>query len=177
MTREIPLTKGAVAIVDDEDYERLSAYRWHLAGRRYAARTVKRGGRTSKIWMHREIIGAADDAIVDHRDGDGLHNCRVNLREATVQQNTVNRRVALGAATGYRGVYRQANARTFRAHLTFEGAFVHIGSFRIAAAAARAYDVAATERFGEFAVLNFSHQRDWLFPHEHVGIWPPQAPG
>jgi hypothetical protein len=60
--REIVLTRGKVALVDDEDYPRLATYKWHLAvggsGRLYARRNEGRRG----VLMHREILSGLNAA-------------------------------------------------------------------------------------------------------------------
>ena len=96
--REIPLTRGFVAVVDDEDYEKLQQLSWYAdtgaSGLVYAARGLPRNGsrRRDKIRMHRQILSLArgDSAHVDHKDGDGLNNRRSNLRKCTPSQNLRN---------------------------------------------------------------------------------------
>src|SRR5512137_2810735 len=87
--RIIQLTQGATAFVSDEDYDRLSQYRWKLlkdGDRRYA---VREEGSTL-IDMHQDVLGAKDGLLIDHRDRDGLNNVRSNLRYATRSQNQIN---------------------------------------------------------------------------------------
>src|SRR5690348_1244113 len=115
MTREIPLTKGAVALVDDADERVVQGYKWHLTGDgRYAgARTSRRHGHR-QVYMHRLILGASADVRVDHINGDGLDNRRVNLRLATHQENNFNRKAT--GPLGFKGVF--PNRKRFAARIT-----------------------------------------------------------
>ena len=97
--REIPLTKNKVAVVDDEDYERIAQFKWHSVCMGlyrkiwYAVRDARDGEQMEieRIYMHREIMGATPGVEIDHRNGDGLDNRKQNLRPATHAQNIRNR--------------------------------------------------------------------------------------
>ncbi|MGC4375768.1 AP2 domain-containing protein [Fictibacillus sp. Mic-4] len=149
--REIPLTKGKVAIVDEEDYEKLSRYKWFTHGEGYAARAIwkpKRG----IILLHRQIIGAKAGEIVDHINGDRLDNRKKNLRISDYKgnaRNTVQRK-----KNGYKGVYRTRNNQRWRACISTGGKQIHIGTFDCEIEAALAYNKKALELFGEFARIN-----------------------
>lgn len=149
MTREITLTRGFVAIVDDEDFDTLSMHRWHASGSHtvYAARMVDR----KFIYMHREVVKAPKGVPVDHANRLTLDNRRANLRPCTVSQNVANR--VLRSRSGFRGAY--AHRRRWRAQIKVDGSMVRLGSFETPHEAALAYDEAAFAHFGEFAVLNF----------------------
>ena len=101
--REIPLTQGKTALVDDEDYEGLSQFRWfaHKNGKTfYAARSMNPG----IVKMHRFILGVVDPKIeVDHEDCNGLNNQRSNLRRATHGENQHNRGLYRNNPSGYKG--------------------------------------------------------------------------
>lgn len=103
--KEIKLTKGFVAIVDDADFEYLNQFVWHVSispkdDVKYAAAHVIKN--KPPIRMHRLLF---PDAIeVDHKNGDGLDNRRDNLRPATRSQNLRNSRKRDGMKSKYRGV-------------------------------------------------------------------------
>lgn len=164
--KKIPLTRGLVAIVDDEDYESLSRSTWHAVCRttratRYAARREYQGGGRKNgvfeyIAMHRQILGLrkGDGVEVDHINGDGLDNRRCNLRIATRAENRRNSG-PLGGQSRFIGVCPVSRSSTWRAQIGHDGTTTHLGCFPSEEAAARAYDRAALAYFGEFARLNF----------------------
>src|SRR6185369_4370410 len=105
--KEIQLTQGKVALVDDEDYEGLSAFTWHAYcnqnGGWYARSSSlsrKNGGK--HLWMHRLILNCPNGKQVDHKDGDGLNNQRYNLREATQAQNMYNMGLRADSKSGFK---------------------------------------------------------------------------
>lgn len=152
----IPLGRSPlVAIVDVGDLPLISELevRWcaisagKATGGFYAKR--KEHGRT--VYMHRLIAGAKPGEVVDHANGDGLDNRRVNLRVGTLSHNCVNRRYA--NASGFRGVQRAGRAWT--ACIGWDGKSFRLGTFKSAEDAAEAYDRAARDMHGEFAITNF----------------------
>jgi hypothetical protein len=157
MSREIPLSRGYVAIVDDADYAQvMAAGPWHacLNWRTvYAQRNVPRaGGQRTSQSMHTFLTGWAR---VDHRNGDGLDNQRSNLRTATGSQNGANMRRPKNNTSGFKGVSWHKVNRRWTARIGIASKIHHIGCYDTAEDAARAYDVAAREQYGEFAALNF----------------------
>lgn len=153
--RQIPLTQGKYALIDAEDYERVSQHQWHLHSKgKYAASKLGRKG--NDVLLHRFVLGITDpNTQVDHRDLDGLNCRKANLRIATHQQNQRNRAKYSRNTTGYKGVFRNPNTSKWRAMITVNGKCVHLGYFVDIIDAAKAYDTAALEYFGEFARLNF----------------------
>jgi len=154
MTKEILLTKEYKAIVDDDDYEILSKFKWSAreSGRRvYASRHP---GRT--MHMHREILGAPKDMDVDHIDGNGLNNQRSNLRLATRSQNMGNSKKHVDNSSGAKGVTWSRDKKKWEARIRCGHRRMHIGYFANIEDAAHAYDAKARELFGEFARLNNS---------------------
>lgn len=160
---EVSLTKGQVALIDDEDAERVLRHRWYVVrnekGRRYYAyrnARRKRGYRT--VSMHRFILNAPPGAQVDHINRDGLDNRRSNLSLATASQNHWNSGRQINNKTGFKGVYWCKKDKRFRAVIKRYGAQRCVGGFSTAIEAARAYDAAARLLFGEFARLNFPNE-------------------
>ena len=80
MSKAIPLTQNNSALVDDEDYDRLKSYQWFLSGPGYAAGFAPVDGRFKLTYMHRLILNASPDQLVDHINGNTLDNRRQNLR-------------------------------------------------------------------------------------------------
>jgi hypothetical protein len=153
-----------VALVDDCDFEWLSSFAWHLHngtnGVIYAHRTypreLQRWLGTHGIFMHRQILQAPKGMDVDHINGNGLDNQKSNLRLCTRRQNLANQRLRASKTIPYKGVYfvssKPVNPYHARLHKDYNG--IHIGCFPTPEEAARAYDKAALEAFGEYAQTN-----------------------
>jgi len=178
--KQIPLTRGLVAIVDDEDYARLSHFKWYaLYGRGacYAAHTVSQKP-YKVIPMHRLILYAPSRMEVDHANGDTLDNRRCNLRLASRAQNARNSKIHRTNKSGYKGVDFRKRERRWRAQIMFQGKTYHLGYFDTAELAAQAYDAAARMAFGKFARTNFH----WLVIRPALDKcpllrpWPPRLP-
>jgi hypothetical protein len=162
--RYIGLTKGRYAVVDAADYEWLSKYKWTalvVGDKVYAIRSHK--GKT--ILMHREIMQPAQGMVVDHIDGNGLNNCRGNLRVCTPQQNTFNSRPR-PKKSKFKGVRYDAETGKWIAEITHNGIKYHLGTFATEVEAARAYDRKAVELQGPYARLNFPEE--WPPPQERA---------
>jgi hypothetical protein len=106
--------------------------------------------------MHTLITGYAE---TDHKSSDGLDNRRCSLREATHQQNSANSKHRLGAS-GYRGVSWHRLTNKWQAQISNSLGKKYLGTFLDKEEAARAYDTAAKERYGEFARLNFPKEHE-----------------
>lgn len=158
--KEISLTRGLVALVDDEDYEKVfSLGKWwamklrgiHTEGW-YAARTLYHNGPT--VLMHRFILSAPPELKVDHKDGNGLRNTRDNIRLCTTAQNVQNNRAIQGTSS-FKGVSWNTKQGCWYSMIHHQGKFHWLGHHDSEVSAAQAYDEAAKRFFGEFAWLNF----------------------
>lgn len=159
--KTIELTQGKSAIVDDADYEWISAHRWYFVdsgkhGYGHAARQVRvDSGGWRQVRMHREIVGAKAGEQVDHINGDPLDNRRSNLRICNNAQNRANMHRKRRSSSRYKGVHWHKRDRRWVATITINGQRIALGSYTDEEEAARAYDRAAPEVFGEFARTNF----------------------
>lgn len=158
--KEIPLTQGKVALVDDEDYERLVAMgKWqYISG--YAAKTLYFGkhenGKQIKktVLMHRIILNVDKGVFVDHKKGSKLNNQKENLRICTHANNMMNRKIHSNNSTGYKGVYLDKSTGMFKSGISINGKMLHLGIFNTKEDAAKKYNEAAIYYYGEFAKLN-----------------------
>lgn len=153
--KEIELTQGFKTIVDDEDYEWLSQYRWCAVneGKKkplwYAVAKVY--GKNVK--MHRLLLG--DPAgVVDHRNRNSLDNRRENLSTVTQVENSRNKRHSSNNKLGVKGVNFHRGA--FCARIWYNNRNIHLGRFATLREAQLAYDEKAIEVFGEYAATNKS---------------------
>jgi HNH endonuclease len=156
MTKEIKLTQGKVALVDDADFEWLNQWKWYVHGFWYAARMEARKGKRMVVLMHRKITNAPFGMDVDHINGNGLDNRRENLRVCTHaenQRNTTRKRTT--NKSGFKGVCWRMVSQKWSADITLNSKQIHIGLFSDIQEAVRAYDAKAIELFGEFAKTNF----------------------
>lgn len=151
----IPLSRGLHAKVDPQDYEALSRHRWMAK-----PFTTKRQGyyacrkdQGTTVYLHRQIMSPAAGMVVDHIDGDGLNNCRSNLRVVTKADNAMNS--AGRSASGFRGVYYSPDRGKWRAYVTRPtGGRMWLGGFETAEEAAQAYDQAVIRLRGPIARTN-----------------------
>ena len=139
---------GHFALVDDEDFDRVSQYKWHLlnSNSRLQYAHNKNQGR-----LHRFLLGLTDPKIeVDHKNGNGLDCRRENLRIATRQQQQQNRTVQSNCKSGFKGVSFFKRDGNFVAKINVNRKQIHIGYFSSAKEASVAYESKARELFGEF---------------------------
>ncbi|AXF54590.1 HNH endonuclease [Salicibibacter kimchii] len=149
---EIELTQGYMSIVDNEDYERVNKFNWHVNARGYATTSTP-----AYALMHRYILGV--DSLgkdVDHINGDRLDNRKENLRVVNNSQNARNRKKVANTTSRYKGVSWLTRHSKWTSRITLHGKSTFLGYFDSEEEAARAYDKSAKDLFGEYARLNFT---------------------
>jgi hypothetical protein len=149
---EIQLTQGKVAQIDDEDYARVAAWRWHAHRERTGIWYARCRMGTRTVYMHRFIMGGT--GLIDHENRDGLDNRRRNLRPADKSLNAANQRKSRGSSR-YKGVSWYSADRKWRARIKVQGKQYELGQFADEADAGKAYDAAARGLFGPYARINF----------------------
>lgn len=167
----IQLSKGFSAEIDDEDFEashrvqlsngiwivtRVCDVNWTLNDqptKNYCFGRTRESGTSVRVLLHRLLMRASLAVVVDHKDGNGLNNRRDNLRTATRAENMRNQKQRADSTAPYKGV--KVRKTGFYSRITLDGVETHLGVFQTPEAAARAYDAAAVQKFGEFARTNF----------------------
>jgi len=154
--KEIKLANNkGIALVDDEDYELVSKYKWHMlsATRRYARAAIKiETNKYIRTLMHKLIMDTKEH--IDHIDSDGLNNQRSNLRIATQSNNMMNASKQNRGSSRHKGVCWQKKNNKWTAYITLNKIRYYLGIFIDENKAAEAYNIKAEELFGEYAKLN-----------------------
>lgn len=169
--KEIPLTQGYVALVDDDDYDRIVTHKWYAAidsggrtrfdGAPYvtARRDGTVDGKKRAIIMHREIMGLkyGDPRKVDHLSGDPLRNLKSEMTIVTNKENIRRQKISKNNTSGFKGCYSKKGR--WQAGIRVDRKYIYLGSFSTKEEAARAYDKAAIQYFGhDFCILNFPNE-------------------
>lgn len=153
--KEIPLTQGKVALVDDTDFDWLNQWKWCAWTPNGKYFYAKRGqiinGKDVQTFMHVLVSGIKE---VDHIDRNGLNNQRFNLRASTKSQNGFNRGPNRTNKAGLKGVSWHNRDLVYRARIHINGKEIHLGFFHNPFDAARAFDAAAIRLHGEFSCTN-----------------------
>lgn len=156
-----PLPDGQFFLVSEEDKEAVSEWNWCLNSDGYVQRGESIGnGRTRTLRLHRDLMKARPDQIVDHINRDKLDNRRENLRFVTKTQNNVNsdKLQTRQTSSKFKGVYWESNTGKWKAQIgvSVDGKKkrLNLGRFNSEAEAAKVYNEAAVKHFGEYAKLN-----------------------
>lgn len=160
--KEINLTKNKIALVDDDDFEKLSKFKWYAHKSRtifYAERHINSNGKRTTIRMHRFLMEVPKEKEVDHIDGNGLNNQKSNLRICSRQENLRNQKLSVRNKSGFKGVSWSSRTKKWVSQIGItinkKETIKNLGYFKSKEEAAKTYDNAAKELFGEFAKLNF----------------------
>jgi hypothetical protein len=171
--REIQLTQGQFALVDDEDYDYLMQWKWYAVKCThtwYAFRSIDCNGSRRRFPMHRDILNTPKGMETDHIDHNGLNNQRSNIRICTKNENQRNKQSrgksrfvgvcwSVCVAKRYSKTEKRIKIYTYEgkwvAHILANGKPIHLGYYEKEEDAAKAYDRAALKYHGAFANLNF----------------------
>jgi hypothetical protein len=144
--------------VDDSSFNELSPFIWYAIIQNGKPVGVFRQHEGRKVLLSHAVLKIHEvffEDEVDHKDRDALNNQFENLRPATKSQNAMNRGLRSDNSTGYKGVCMCKVGGKFQAQIVLRGRAIYLGRFCSSLDAAKAYDKAAIQYFGEFAVLNF----------------------
>lgn len=156
--KQIKLTQGQFALVDDEDFEYLNQFYWQAVkhGNTYYARRVDKTTKGKRIYMHREITNCPKIMVIDHANRNGIDNQKANLRVCTQSQNMANKLPLKGSRSKYMGVCYHKGSKKWVAQMDSKGKHIYIGLFKTEENAAIAYNIYAERLHGEFARLNIA---------------------
>lgn len=152
--KEIQLSQGKFALVDDEDFDYLNQFKWcttKYGNTFYAIRNIKVDGKYKKKFMHGVVMNGKG---IDHRDMNGLNNQKSNLRFCTKSENAMNMRKMENASSIYKGVHFFRQTGKWQSYITINRKRIHLGYFYSEVEAAKAYNTKAISLFCEFANLN-----------------------
>lgn len=151
--KEIPLTSGGYAIVDDADFPMLSKFSW-MNSNGYAVNVTQKDNKRTRTRMHRLILGDRVKKYTDHINGNKLDNRRENLRECSNSENMRNRPAPSNNTSGYKGVFFCKQKGKYVAKIKLNYKENHLGTFSSKEEAAVAYNEGAKRLFGPFAWVN-----------------------
>lgn len=155
--KEIQLTQGKVALVDDEDFDFLNRWKWYatrIGKTFYAVRSERIGRSNKRVCMHRAILQSQSGIMVDHKNGDGLDNRRSNLRNCSKVENQRNQGIRQDNQSGFKGVCWENGKQKWRADISIYRRRKFLGHYATKEEAAIAYNKAALVWHGDFARLN-----------------------
>lgn len=146
---EIELTQGKVALIDDEDFEKISKSSWCFdSSNGYPVSRIK----GIRVRLHRFILKPHKGEYVDHINRNKLDNRRKNLRIVDAKANVRNRGLNKNNTSGYKGVTKVKDK--WRAQISLDYKFIDLGLYETPQEAAKVYNKHARKLHGEYAVLN-----------------------
>ena len=155
--KTIPLGNGGNIIIDDCDFEDVSRFHWHKNRGNYPVRfegNARLPGRKC-IYLHRSLMPPPPRKWVDHVNGNKLDNRRENLRICKPRENCRNKKGVKNTSSQYKGVCKCKRTGRWAASIGVDFKTIWLGRHSTEEEAARAYDAAAKEHHGDFALLNF----------------------
>lgn len=159
MIKKIKLPCGEKCIFDRDDFDLIKYYHWYKNHDGYAVAGVwnKTKKRNDQIRMHRVIMGVDNTKVnIDHKNRNKLDNRKDNLRISNHSTNAANMKVRKDNLLGVKGV-RKIKTRqgySFQTRITRNGKVYYLGGHKTISEAAKTYNKAAQQLFGEFALLN-----------------------
>ncbi|MEK6878193.1 MAG: HNH endonuclease [Nanoarchaeota archaeon] len=137
-----------IAVIDKEDYKRISEFKWHLRKNGYIFTFCKK---YKSLSLHRLILGEKENLIIDHINGNKLDNRKCNLRFVTYSQNLMNSKLPNNNTSGYKGVTWDKNRNRWRAQIKINKKEINLGRFIKKEEAIKTRKRAEQKYFGEFA--------------------------
>ena len=148
--KQLNINGGFSILIDDEDLELVSQYKWTLNNKHVRLSSNK------GVFLPIHVVIFEKHRIVyrgecHHKNGNPLDNRKENLVSCTKSEH---RHMEAGRSwTGYKGVTAKRNK--WQARIYDKGRLIVLGCFNTPEEAALAYDKKATEIFGNHAFINF----------------------
>jgi hypothetical protein len=154
--KEIKLTQGKIALVDDDDFEWLNQWKWHYSKTKTSSCVRRSVWKNPDERMHRLIMGlkSSDKREVDHINGNPLDNRRENLRICNKAQNQWNAKIRKDNKTGFRGVRYRPEIDKYISQIKLNKQCYYLGCYSNKIDAAIAYNNFAIKHRGSFAKIN-----------------------
>lgn len=154
MTKEIKLTQGKIAIVDDEDFERINKIKWSAS--KYNKNLFRAIGKIKgkRVIMSRMIMNNPKGYLIDHIDRNALNNKKSNLRLCNHSQNAINSTKNKNNTSGFKGVWWNKNSEVWQSAIMHKNKRYRLGSFEKKIDAVNSYNNKAKQLFREFAYIN-----------------------
>ena len=154
--KEILLTRGMIALVDDEDYDDLNQYKWCAVECHHTFYALRRIDKNKTLFMHNQILDTPEGYQGDHWDHNGLNNQKDNIRIVTQSQNNMNTFKKGGCSSIFKGVVWDKTRQKWASYITKDGCTYRLGRFDSEIDAALTYNNKAMELYGSFARLNLA---------------------
>ena len=154
--RQFPLDEATeicgYALVDAEDYDRCMEFKWYQSSTKQ--KIVKARIDRQNIPLSRLIMMPADDKQVIFLNHNEKDYRKCNLRVASYAETGYHKRKKSIGSSKFKGVSWKKHNRKWGGHIVKDGNYEFLGLFEDEVSAARAYNEAAKEAYGEFACLN-----------------------
>ena len=134
----------ARTIIDLDDVEKCKQYKWSCKSDNGYVKHKDLG------YLHRFIMNASEDMVIDHANGNKLDNRKSNLRECTIQQNSFNKGIRTNNTSGVTGVVWDKSRNKWHAKIQINGKLIYLGTFKEKEDAIQARRQAEIDYFGEY---------------------------
>lgn len=157
--KEIQLTRGKVALVDDEDFHRFNKFKWNASNHSrngnnlsYAQRSIiGKDGKKYNIYLHRIILRPYNGLVIDHINGNSLDNRKCNLRECKTGENSMNMKKPATNTSGYKGVSWDKRSNKWSVKISLNNKTINIGTYKDIKDANDAYINASKKYHGKYS--------------------------
>lgn len=142
-------SKNEKIYIDAEDYDKVKDYCWSVAKNGYAV--ARCGIKDAPILMHRIIMDAKEEDVIDHRNHEILNNRKTNLRLCDNYKNMANQSLSKANTSGFKGVYWDKEKELWNVKIGYNNKQIHIGYYSDYEKAIEARMKAEEEYFKEYS--------------------------